>query len=294
MPSGDDRVEATRDDERVERIAQALQSAGMDALVCALPSNVLLLSGYWPVVGTSVAVATREGGIGLAIPADEYDLAAVGWADVVERFTPGSLDALVPLTGAVAPAVARLIRRLGVGSARLGYEHGPMLEPSSYAGTNRYIVALRTLLGDCAPSARLVEADEVLLNLRAVLTPLELAGVRTACRVAEDAFRAGAASIVAGATERDIAASFRATLAAYADAHGEGSARTGGFIFCMSGPNAATADRAYARTRGRRIRPGDRSEEHTSELQSPVHLVCRLLLEKKKKMNINGTLTFNR
>src|SRR5690348_18380259 len=25
-----------------------------------------------------------------------------------------------------------------------------------------------------------------------------------------------------------------------------------------------------------------RSEEHTSELQSPVHLVCRLLLEKKK------------
>src|SRR5690348_18117858 len=34
----------------------------------------------------------------------------------------------------------------------------------------------------------------------------------------------------------------------------------------------------------RRARP--RSEEHTSELQSPVHLVCRLLLEKKKKKNI--------
>src|SRR5260363_276220 len=30
-------------------------------------------------------------------------------------------------------------------------------------------------------------------------------------------------------------------------------------------------------------RPLDRSEEHTSELQSPDHLVCRLLLEKKKK-----------
>src|SRR5690348_17748218 len=28
-----------------------------------------------------------------------------------------------------------------------------------------------------------------------------------------------------------------------------------------------------------------RSEEHTSELQSPVHLVCRLLLEKKKNKN---------
>src|SRR5690348_17906914 len=30
---------------------------------------------------------------------------------------------------------------------------------------------------------------------------------------------------------------------------------------------------------------GYRSEEHTSELQSPVHLVCRLLLEKKKNKN---------
>src|SRR5258708_28832943 len=30
-----------------------------------------------------------------------------------------------------------------------------------------------------------------------------------------------------------------------------------------------------------------RSEEHTSELQSPDHLVCRLLLEKKKKECIN-------
>src|SRR5437763_11545484 len=28
---------------------------------------------------------------------------------------------------------------------------------------------------------------------------------------------------------------------------------------------------------------GERSEEHTSELQSPMYLVCRLLLEKKKK-----------
>src|SRR2546422_7589880 len=31
------------------------------------------------------------------------------------------------------------------------------------------------------------------------------------------------------------------------------------------------------------FRPSRRSEEHTSELQSRLHLVCRLLLEKKKK-----------
>src|SRR5256885_8325166 len=38
---------------------------------------------------------------------------------------------------------------------------------------------------------------------------------------------------------------------------------------------------ARNRHRARQTRP--RSEEHTSELQSPCNLVCRLLLEKKKK-----------
>src|SRR5690348_17953645 len=36
-----------------------------------------------------------------------------------------------------------------------------------------------------------------------------------------------------------------------------------------------------------------RSEEHTSELQSPVHLVCRLLLEKKKKKKVKRGTTRN-
>src|SRR5256885_15134147 len=37
---------------------------------------------------------------------------------------------------------------------------------------------------------------------------------------------------------------------------------------------------------GERIPVFLRSEEHTSELQSPCNLVCRLLLEKKKKMSL--------
>src|SRR2546426_5753314 len=45
----------------------------------------------------------------------------------------------------------------------------------------------------------------------------------------------------------------------------------------------------------RREPPGrrSRSEEHTSELQSPCNLVCRLLLEKKKKKNNRHIITQN-
>src|SRR2546422_4762465 len=48
--------------------------------------------------------------------------------------------------------------------------------------------------------------------------------------------------------------------------------------------SALTADLAY-----QYIRQNDRrSEEHTSELQSRLHLVCRLLLEKKKIKNFRN------
>src|SRR2546422_7369342 len=60
-----------------------------------------------------------------------------------------------------------------------------------------------------------------------------------------------------------------------------------------SGP--MTISRIGGRTtkqRRRSTRGSSRSEEHTSELQSRLHLVCRLLLEKKKKTkekNVNKT-----
>src|SRR5579863_9220604 len=51
-------------------------------------------------------------------------------------------------------------------------------------------------------------------------------------------------------------------------------------LFRSRGPGRRAAHRA-ARPPSRCAAGWTRSEEHTSELQSPVHLVCRLLLEKK-------------
>src|SRR3989449_6190433 len=45
---------------------------------------------------------------------------------------------------------------------------------------------------------------------------------------------------------------------------------------------AASGWRSSVRARGLKLESLSRSEEHTSELQSRLHLVCRLLLEKKK------------
>src|SRR5690348_17523860 len=62
---------------------------------------------------------------------------------------------------------------------------------------------------------------------------------------------------------------------------GGGKSRAG--LTSGSRSRAVVSSGRTAPFRRRRPRRGSRSEEHTSELQSPVHLVCRLLLEKKKK-----------
>src|SRR5258708_20029885 len=54
-------------------------------------------------------------------------------------------------------------------------------------------------------------------------------------------------------------------------------------------PNGAAPHRSRRR---RRDVSNRRSEEHTSELQSPDHLVCRLLLEKKKNELENMAATY--
>src|SRR5258708_29962795 len=51
--------------------------------------------------------------------------------------------------------------------------------------------------------------------------------------------------------------------------------------------NATVSEISAARALFGEIPILGRSEEHTSELQSPDHLVCRLLLEKKKKKHLH-------
>src|SRR5258708_29703340 len=62
------------------------------------------------------------------------------------------------------------------------------------------------------------------------------------------------------------------------------SISTGCTPCCGSSCTRSSACRCWWTTRWRARRRVTRSEEHTSELQSPDHLVCRLLLEKKNNI----------
>jgi Xaa-Pro dipeptidase len=243
---------SAHDAERVSRNARALDAADLDGLVCALPMHVLLATGYWPVVGASIAIVTRDGQARVIVPEDELELATRGWA-VCQGYQPGGLDALRSAYTALQQPFADALRQLGLTHGRIGYEHGPFSEPASYAAMTVWGASVAPLLAAAAPRATPVDANATLAGLRAIKTPTEIERMRAACRVAGSAFGVGAGSLRVGQPEHAVAGAVRQQLAVGVD----DSERADGFVYCMSGPHAAAAGGAYARSRARRVGRGE-------------------------------------
>src|SRR5258708_10410347 len=79
---------------------------------------------------------------------------------------------------------------------------------------------------------------------------------------------------------------FRSSATCFAPSSLRATASVSGSTYSNGGGSTANASalRGSWRWRSAASSPARRSEEHTSELQSPDHLVCRLLLEKKKEL----------
>src|SRR5579884_2721268 len=155
---------------RDELIRRALEQTNWDLLVCAIPANVLLLSGYWPAAGYSVAIATRDGQLALVVPDDDDDLAEQSWVDEVLTYEPSPTDRLTTPEDCVYEAFQRMKRDLTITADRIGFEQLDSYEPISYAPQMLRGSSVR-LLRRVFPSATLAPADELLLELRSIKTP---------------------------------------------------------------------------------------------------------------------------
>jgi Xaa-Pro aminopeptidase len=244
-----------RDTDRVGRIQTALKQGQLDAVVCALPACVLMSTGYWPVVGTSIAVTNADGRQIVLAPRDEQELARRGWAEV-RTYEPASINNLGSVGEAVTAPMALALSELGVSSGRIGFERGPASEPASYVAMYLFGASMVTVIHTAAPQALLLPADDLLATLAADKTRAEVDKIRIACQIAERAFQEAAPALTVGTREIETAAEFRKPLATVGTGY-KGVARADGFVSCMSGANSAEAQRAYARSRERVIEFGD-------------------------------------
>jgi Xaa-Pro aminopeptidase len=239
--------------DRIERVRAALVQNELAGVVCTLPSNVLMLSGYRPVVGMSAAVISRVGGLLLIVPEDESELAAMSWADEIRTYQPGSLDRMSDPAETILEPLRKALHDLKLHCAELGYEFEAAAEPAYYSGMYLFQGSIVGILHDAVPSSPLRPADRMLSSLRAVKTAFEVECVRLACAIAGGAFNGGRELLAETQTEAEIASWLRAGFSELG-LKPDVAQRADGFAWCMSGPNAAKASGAFASTGLRRVR----------------------------------------
>lgn len=241
--------------ERRSRIITSLLNSKLDAVLCSSSSEVLLLTGYWPVMSSSIAVHTADGDVRLIVPEDEVELAKKTSPARLISYKPAGLHTLQPPLELLRASLTQALGELGLEKARLGLQLGEGVQPSSYAVSYQFRSSLLDLLEQLLPNGSFEACDDLLEDLKAVKTAGELAILDKACHVAAAAFARAESVIKAGLRETDVAAAVQSAFETCPSArHFE---RSYGYFFCMSGPNSAKAAAAFARTRDRKLEAGD-------------------------------------
>ncbi len=241
--------------ERRSRIIAALVDADVDAFLCSSSTEILLLTGYWPIMSSSIAIYTAEGNVRLIVPEDEVELAEKTSSAKRISYKPAGLATLQSPLELLRAPIRQALQELGLEKATIGLQLGEGVQPSSYAVSYQFRSSLLDLLKQLLPDSSFKACDDSLESLKAVKTAGELEILENACVAAAGAFARAEAVIAAGLRETDVAAAVQAAFETSPEARQ--FERSYGYFFCMSGPNSAKAAAAFARTRDRKLEMGD-------------------------------------
>lgn len=187
---------------RRRRVAAALDAARLDWLLVIQPVSIHWLTGsdaksyqefqclFVPANAERLTILTRDG--------ERAEFETDAWVDDVHGWGGGRVE---------DPIVAfeHVARSLGVFGQRVGLE-----VPAYYLHPHHY-VALRNVLGESLAA----EPTNLISDLKLVKSPAELAYIRAAARIADQAMHVFAESLTAGRTELSLAGDvYRALLAA--------------------------------------------------------------------------------
>ncbi|HEY3246741.1 MAG TPA: Xaa-Pro peptidase family protein [bacterium] len=242
---------------RITAVQSALAGAQLSALICRLPENVVLLSGYWPVLARSAVMIPVTGDPILIAPMMELEALSRTFIGDVRTFPVWKLGDPPPNEG-----LGRMLREaaaaLGLRGARVGVEGSPdedlaptqkLVEPWHPAGPSRTILE--------ALGAEVEDASPLLTQLRARKTAGELQRLRVANEIAAFGLHAFAAGVAEGRTEAEVAADVeRAILAQGTGYKGTVHARAQALVF--SGTERLNrVSWGYAPSTARRLARGD-------------------------------------
>ncbi|HEX6798825.1 MAG TPA: Xaa-Pro peptidase family protein [Ktedonobacterales bacterium] len=250
------------DEQRARWVGEAMRQAGYSALVCRLPQNLVLLTGYQPILGNSFAVVTVEGDgalrtVRLVVPEDEADLVPAGTAVEMRTFSEETLDSISTTIPSVRAPLDEMLRAAGVANGALvGYEGGNLPVAAYYTQIGLPGETTVALLRDLLPGAHLHDATDLLEELAATKTDGELARIREAEELARIGFDAARATIQIGVTEAEVAAAVTQAMLAAGYAL-PGAHHITPHVHVMAGVRSAWAYKAFNLTSNYALQRGD-------------------------------------
>jgi Xaa-Pro aminopeptidase len=164
--------------ERLDRMRKAMEASRLDALILRLPENVVLLSGFWPMIGMSTLVFPREGKASILIPGCWKSEASPSiWEAEPRFFEFGLLGAPDPAD--VLHDFLSSLARKGQWK-RVGYEGSFTALAPSWQSGEVLIPTEKTqaFYAAACPGSELVDATALIQTERSRKTAFEVAKLR--------------------------------------------------------------------------------------------------------------------
>ena len=245
-----------KDLERIEHTQQAMRQQHIDALVCRLPENIVMLSGYWPMNGFAFMIFPVDQGPVLIAPVPEEELACEGWVADVRLFKWGLVDSGDPYAS-IAALLKEAAARLGLVGKRVGYEGSFEFIAAPYVSAEPSVFSQASLeLFRQAFGENLVDATGLIHQLRAQKTPAEAERLRLANRVALLGVKAFFENVVPGKSEIEVAAAVESAIMT-AGTGLEGIKVARAWASVMSGERSSKAYKPHLLSTQRRLQEGD-------------------------------------
>src|SRR5688572_22073437 len=195
----------TNGSERLESLRRMMHMHGLDGLVCRLPHNVLMATGYWPMNGLSLAIVPRDGEPVVVMPEQDSRWTTECFVSDRRTFAWGrtrTMDAVAQL----APVLREVCRDLRLGGQKLGIEQDypigalPAWSPEIRQFTQ---AALKAIEG-AFDGATFADVWLALHETASRKTRYEIEKIRTANRIAGLALDAFRKAVKPGRTECEI------------------------------------------------------------------------------------------
>lgn len=247
----------TASSSRITQTQEALAAERLDALICRLPEHLVMLAGYWPVIGRSALLLPASDAPVLFAPAMERDALRRAFVSEIRTFPVWKLGDPLPDAG-LGKLLKDAVSSMGLRGKRVGFEGSgdedlsptqKVTEPWRPAAPTS---AMLTDLG-----CQLVDVMPVLRRLRATKTNEDLERLRIANQIAGFGLRAFQEAVAEGRTEAEVAAAVEQAILSRGTGY-EGTVHARGEALVFAGTERLSGvGWGYAPSTSRRLRAGD-------------------------------------